>query len=249
MPTTGNVNHSQGRAMIFEMRQYLIERGRMNDNHDRMENHTPALLSKHGIRVIGRWSALAGPRMPLFCYIMEWKDFAEREASWASFYADPEWARIRAQTNAGSELVEGQELVFLRPSPAFEQVEADLDRRIGGVHQIITQKILVGQNNAVTDFLSTTYLPRLRAAGAHVIGVCDMISGPTMPNIVMLVAWPDEQAWWKGWRGFQNDAELLEGFRKQRAELGTTLFGTSDTFVLEPASYALPFASLRTRPN
>jgi NIPSNAP len=235
--------------MIFEMRQYLIERGRINDNHDRMQNHLPPLLAKHGIRVIGRWVALSGPRMPLFCYIMEWNDFGEREACWAAFYADPEWARVRAATNAGSELVEGQELVFLRPNPAFRQVDADLNRCIGGLHQIITQKTLIGQNPALADFLSATYFPRLRAAGAHIIGACDLISGPGMPATVMLFAWPDETVWAKGWRDFQNDAELLDAFRKQRAQYGTTLFGSNDTFLLDPAAYALPFASLRTRPR
>jgi hypothetical protein len=233
--------------MIFEMRQYQIDRGRMDDNHARMRDHLPPLLQKHGVRVVGRWVALSGPRMPLFCYIMEWRDFAEREACWGAFYADPEWPRIRAATNAGSELVEGQELVFLQPHPSFEQVDAELNRRVGGVHQIVTQKIAIGRNPAVVAFLRDTYLPRLRAAGAHVIGVCDMISGPGMPNIVMIFAWEDEKSWFHGWREFQNDPEVLASFSAQRAEFGRTLFGSNDTFLLEPAAYAPPFASLRTR--
>jgi hypothetical protein len=235
--------------MFFEMRQYLIDRGRMADNHERMREHVPPLLTKHGIRVVGRWGALSGPRMPLFCYVMEWADLNERDERWAAFYADPEWARLRAATNAGSELVQGQELVFLRPNAAFDQIDADLDRRIGGVHQIVTQRILIGQNAKLADFLRSTYLPALRAAGAHVIGVCDAVSGPVMPNIVMFVAWPTEQAWWDGWRSFQDDPKIVEAFRRQRAEFGAALLGPSDTFVLEPAPYALPFASLRTRPR
>jgi len=139
--------------------------------------------------------------------------------------------------------------VCARPNPAFRQVDADLDRRIGGLHQIITQKTMVGQNPALADFLSATYFPRLRAAGAHIIGACDLISGPGMPATVMLFAWPDETAWVRGWRHFQDDTELLDAFRRQRAQYGTTLFGSSDTYLLEPASYALPFASLRTRPR
>jgi hypothetical protein len=233
--------------MIFEMRQYLIDRGRMNDSHARMRDYLPPLLEKHGIRVVGRWSALSGPRMPLFCYIMEWPDHAEREARWGAFYADPEWVRVRAATNAGSELVEGQELVFLQPHASFAQVDADLARRVGGVHQIVTQKIAIGQNPAIAAFLRDIYLPRLRAAGGHVIGVCDTISGPGMPNIVMLFAWEDEKSWFRGWREFQNDPVLLEAFAAQRAAFGRALFGANDTFLLEPAAYALPFASLRTR--
>jgi len=68
-----------------------------------------------------------------------------------------------------------------------------------------------------------------------------------MPNIVMLFAWDDEKAWLRGWRGFQNDPAVLDAFAAQRAQFGRTLFGSNDTFLLEPAAYALPFASLRTR--
>jgi hypothetical protein len=232
--------------MIYELRQYTIERGRMNDNHDRMANFNIELFRKHGVNAVARWAAVAGPRMPLFCYLMQWKSFEEREAAWGSFYADPEWAKVRTATNAGSEMVENYDLLFLRPHVAFRQVDADLGRKIGGVHQIIVQKIMPGQNPAVAKFLSAIFLPRLRAAGAHVIGVCDVVSGQHLPSIVMIIAWKDEQSWWEGWRAFQNDPELLAAYRKQRADLQTTLFGTSETIVLEPAPYALPTASLQT---
>jgi hypothetical protein len=233
--------------MIFEMRQYSIERGRMHENHERMKNHLPALFDRHGMRVVGSWTAQSGPRMPAFCYILEWQDLAVREASWLAFYADPETAEILAATALGGSPVEVHELAFLRPNPAFEGAAADFERRIDGIHQIIIQRVRAGRVKAVVAFLAATYLPRLRAAGAHVIGVCDMISGRSMPNVVMFLAWPDERAWWRGWRAFQDDLEVRDAFQAQRAGLGTTLFGMSEIFVLEPAPYALPFASLRTR--
>lgn len=233
--------------MIFEMRQYFIERGRMADNHARMREHLPSLLGKHGIKVVGRWVAVSGPRQPMFCYIMRWKDFAERERCWGSFYADPEWARVRALTNDGSELVEGQELVFLKPNSAFQPEDSDLDRTIGGVHQLINQRHLVGRNPEVIEFLKNVWIPRLKAAGGHIIGICDTVSGPMMPNIVSLIAWPDAESYWNNWRAFNEDPELIAAFRDQRKRIGTTLFTSSDSFLMEPASYALPCASLLDR--
>lgn len=235
--------------MIYELRQYLTERGRMVDQHDRMKNHTPSLLEKHGVRVVGRWAALSGPRMPSYLYVMEWRDFAEREACWASFYADPEWARVRAQTNAGSEMVEENNLSFLRPNSAFIQDEGAGDQRIAGLHQLITQKILPGQNPAVAAFLDKTYLPRVREAGARVIAVCDMISGPTLPALVILIAWSDEAAWRSGWQRFEADPAMIKAYQAQRESLGTTLFGGYESLLLEPASYALPVASFRHSPR
>jgi len=235
--------------MIYEMRHYLMDRGRMNDNHDRMENHTPALLRKHGVNVIGRWAALTGPGMPMFCYIMEWEDFAEREAAWGGFYADPEWPRIRTATNAGSEMVQENKLTFMRPNPVFRQVDSERDARGGGLHQLIVQKTAIGLTGAVNDFLAETWLPRVQAAGARVLGLCDVISGPPMPSVVTLLSWPDETAWFRGWRAFENDPAVIAAYAEQRRTHGQALLGAAETWLMEPAAYALPVASLRTSPR
>ncbi|MCV0394936.1 MAG: NIPSNAP family protein [Rhizobiaceae bacterium] len=235
--------------MLYEMRQYLIDRGRLDDNHARMRDHTPPLLEKHGVEVAGRWAALAGPRTPMFCYIMEWRDFAEREKAWGAFYADPEWPQVRAATNAGSEMVQENHLFYMRPNPAFRQEEGDSRRRLGGVHQITVQKIAIGQNPAVADFLGSTYIPRLEAAGAHVIGICDLVSGPGLPAIVSIVAWPDAATWLAGGRAFESDGAMRAAYQKQRDTLGATLLGSAETIVADPAPYALPYASLRTSPR
>jgi hypothetical protein len=235
--------------MLYEMRQYLIDRGRVDDNRDRMENHTPPLLERHGVTVAGRWTALGGPRAPMFCYIMEWSDFAEREAAWGRFYADPDWAKARAATNAGSEMVQENHLVYMRPHAIFRQEDGDSQRRVGGLHQIVVQKTAIGQNGALADFLGSTYLPRLKAAGGHVIGLCDVVSGPAMPAIVTLTAWPDAKAWHDGNLAFESDPAMREAYRKQRETLGLTLLGSADVIVAQPAPYALPYSSLRTAPR
>ena len=230
--------------MIFEMRQYFVARGRMADARDRMQNHLPGLFAKHRIRVAASWSVVAGPRLPIFCYIMQWVDLAEREASWAAFYADPEWARIRALTNAGSELVEGQELVFLRPHPALPLHSGAAPGRAGGLHQLIVQRVLVGRNAEVTGFLHDTYLPRLRAAGAEIMGLFDVLSGPGMPGIVLCIAWTDESAWRRGWAAFEADEQVNAAQWHQRKAFGAALFGISDIFLMEPDPHALPYSSL-----
>lgn len=235
--------------MLYEMRQYLIDRGRMDDNHDRMKNHTPALLARHGVHVAGRWAAVAGPRSPMFCYIMEWTGFEEREKAWGAFYGDPEWPTVRSATNAGSEMVQENHLLFMRPNPAFRQEEGDSRRRIGGLHQIIVQKIAIGQNAAVADFMGSTYVPRVTEAGAHVVGICDVVSGPGLPAIVTILAWPDERAWLAGTRAFESDSVMRDAYRSQREASGATLLGPAEVILGIPTDYELPYASFRTSPR
>lgn len=231
--------------MIYELRQYTIDRGRIADNHERMRVHNPPLLERHGIDVVGRWSVLAGPVTPMFCYLMEWRDFTQREAAWASFYADPDWAKVRTGTNGGFEMVEANDTSFLRPNPIFAGSSDPLRPVLGGVHQLLLHRTAIGQTAAVNAFLRDLWLPRAVAAGAAVIGVLDAVSGPAMPVTATLLAWPDETAWRDGWRRFENDGELAAEWNRQRRELGRTLLGPATTLLLEPADYALPVAMLR----
>jgi hypothetical protein len=231
--------------MLYEFRQYVIERGRMNDNHDRMANYNIELFRKNGVNAVGRWTTIAGPRMPLFCYLMQWQDSAERERCWGSFYADPEWATVRAKTNAGNEMVERNDLFLMTPNSAFKPNVEDFNRTIGGVHQILIQQTVPGQNPKIADFLSNIYLPALRREGCHVIGVCDLAAGPALPTIVLFLAWKSPEAWWNGWQKFTDSPEVVAAFSEQRKHLGASLFRTCDNFVLAPAPYALPVAGLK----
>ena len=88
--------------MIFELRFYSVTHGRMADANSRFTDYFPSLFPRHGVVCVGAWNALAGPGAPRFAYLLAYADFARREAVWASFYGDPEWTRIRAETNAGT---------------------------------------------------------------------------------------------------------------------------------------------------
>jgi hypothetical protein len=52
--------------MIYELRLYSVAPGRMADVHTRFNDHFPALFRKHGVNLVGRWHAVAGPDAPRF---------------------------------------------------------------------------------------------------------------------------------------------------------------------------------------
>ncbi|MWB78201.1 hypothetical protein GLS40_09210 [Pseudooceanicola sp. 216_PA32_1] len=233
--------------MLYELRQYLVDRGRTIHNHRRMHDHLPPLLARHGVTVAGRWDALAGPRYPMFCYIMEWTDHAERDAAWGSFYADPEWARIRSETNDGFEMIQENRLQFLKPNaalcpdgPSFTGPES--------LHQLVVHKTAIGRTGEVNAFLADTWLPHVQAAGAGVMGVCDLLSGPDMPAVVMFLNWENEAAWRRGWRDFTLGAPMVTAYDAQRAELGMTLLDRGEVVLMEPLPGLPPQAKLRTAP-
>jgi hypothetical protein len=220
--------------MIYELRLYSVAPGRMVDVHTRFNDYFPALFKRHEVPLVGRWNAVAGPDAPRFVYLMAYRDYAHREAVWASFYADPEWWRIRAETNAGHEMVEHPDLFFMKPNPAWVP-EGLGDVAVGGLHELVQQQIAPGQNANANAFLQETWLPAIRTAGGRVLAVWDMAAGSGMQKIVLLHAWPDAATWHAGRQAMDRSTEMDAVFGEQRRKYGTALFLRSEVNLLDPA--------------
>jgi hypothetical protein len=220
--------------MLYELRLYSVTQGRMADVHSRFTDHLPALFTRHGVNCVGAWTALAGPNAPRFVYLMAYRDYAHREAVWASFYTDPEWMRVRTETNAGHEMVERHDLFFLKPNAAWQVASTPAAESVGGLHELVLQQIAPGQNAAANEFMTTTYLPLLRESGARTLGVFDMASGSGMQQVVMLHAWADALAWRNGRLAIEAASSLRQAFTAQRQKLGQPFFGRCEVNLLEP---------------
>ncbi|MGE0330228.1 MAG: NIPSNAP family protein [Ramlibacter sp.] len=229
--------------MIYELRFYSVAPGRMDDVHERFGTHLPALFERHGVNCVGRWSAVAGPDAPRFVYLLAYRDYAHREAVWAGFYQDADWWRVRADTNAGHEMVERHDLFFLKPNAAWV-APAQGDAPVAGLHELVQQQVAPGRNADANKFLADIYLPLLREAGAQVMGVFDMAAGSGMQKIVLLYAWPDAAAWHAGRRRIEADAGLRSELARQRSEAGTTFFERAEVNLLDPAPGAVIRAGL-----
>ena len=84
--------------MIYELRVYRTVPGRLPDLLARFTNHTLAIWERHGIRHVGFWTTLVGESGYDLTYMLAWDSLAERDAKWTAFLNDPEWLRVRAET-------------------------------------------------------------------------------------------------------------------------------------------------------
>jgi NIPSNAP len=167
-----------------ELRIYRVAAGRARDMEQRVQDDLRTLFPKHGIRPLASWSTLASPVSPALVYLTPWRNMNQRSTSWAGFYGDPEWAEIRARTNAGSELVESYEVMFVRAlTPWVGGVEDT------GFSELIIQSTAIGETVALAAELNEHSIPLLTAAGACVHGVFDMLSGRALPSLTMFLGW------------------------------------------------------------
>ena len=237
-------------AMIYELRLYSVAPGRMADVHARFDVHLPVLFERHRVNCVGRWTAIAGPDAPRFVYLIAYQDYVQREAVWANFYQDADWWRIRAETNAGHEMVERHDLYFIKPNMAWTELEsASAFDNVEGLHELVQQQVAPGQTAAVNEFMNQIWLPKLQEAGARVLGIFDMAAGSGMQKGVLLYAWKNAAAWHEGHRKLEADVSLRAELAKQRQMLGTTLFLRSEVNLLEPSPSIKILAGLGRHPK
>ena len=90
--------------MIYEYRVYETLPGKLPALHARFRDHTIKIFERHGIQNIGYWTSSVGDYSNRLIYIVAFEDEGQRERAWASFQADPEWQRIRAESEVDGPL-------------------------------------------------------------------------------------------------------------------------------------------------
>jgi hypothetical protein len=83
--------------MIYELRIYETVPGRLPALNDRFANHTLGFFKGHGIHVVGFWTEDIGTSNQLV-YMLGFDSLADREKKWAAFQADPDWNRVRSES-------------------------------------------------------------------------------------------------------------------------------------------------------
>jgi hypothetical protein len=100
---------------VQEWRVYDAVPGRLPDLHTRFATHTLGLFAKHGITSIGYWTEVFGTSNRLV-YMLGYPSLGDREKSWASFQADPDWQQARAASEKHGPLVAKVYSCILRPT-------------------------------------------------------------------------------------------------------------------------------------
>jgi NIPSNAP len=104
-----------GSTRVFELRTYTTAPGKLDTLNARFRNHTLALFKKHGMEVVGFWEPVdkdagAGEKL---VYVLAHSSRAAAEASWKAFRADPEWVRVKAESEKDGAVLTKIESVFL----------------------------------------------------------------------------------------------------------------------------------------
>jgi NIPSNAP len=102
---------------VYELRLYNVNEGKMDALKARFGDHVDAIFRRHNMKSIGYWSPEDAPdSQNLLIYILEHPSRQEAEKNWAAFQADPEWQKVKAESEANGKLVDHIDHYFMDPT-------------------------------------------------------------------------------------------------------------------------------------
>lgn len=105
---------AQDGAAVFELRVYHAAEGRLPALLARFRDHTVGLFTKHGIVSVAYWTPLDEPaKSNTLYYLLKFPSRDEAAKRWKAFQDDPEWVRVKTESEASGKIVEKIDSTFL----------------------------------------------------------------------------------------------------------------------------------------
>ena len=102
---------------VYELRMYHVNDSKTEALQTRFRDHTDALFKKHNMKSVGYWVPEDAPSSQnLFIYILEHPSREEAKKNWAEFQADPEWKKVKAESEKNGPLVDHIDSYFMDPT-------------------------------------------------------------------------------------------------------------------------------------
>lgn len=100
-------NAKQSATTVYELRVYHAAPGKLGELLARFRDHTNKLFEKHGMKAIAYWTPVDEPeRGNMLIYILQHPSREAAVANWKSFQDDPEWKRVKEESEANGKLAE-----------------------------------------------------------------------------------------------------------------------------------------------
>jgi len=111
------VGGSKNTQHVYELRMYHVNEGKIDALIARFGDHTDAIFRRHNMKSIGFWRPQDEPySQNLFVYILEHPSREEARKNWAAFQADPEWRKVKADSETNGVLANHIDSYFMDPT-------------------------------------------------------------------------------------------------------------------------------------
>jgi hypothetical protein len=112
--TTDSVSAQQESTRVFELRTYTTPDGKLDQLNTRFRDHTRQIFDRHNMTSIGYWTPIDTPNT--LVYILAHSSVDEAKKNWDAFRADPEWQKVKAESETQGLTGIKVESRFLKPT-------------------------------------------------------------------------------------------------------------------------------------
>src|SRR5580658_9194343 len=104
---------------VFELRIYTANEGKLEALKARFRDHTTAIFKKHHMEVVGYWTPQSDdPKSKdTFIYILAHPSREAATKNWKDFGEDPEWVKVKADSEKNGLLVKKVDSTFMDALP------------------------------------------------------------------------------------------------------------------------------------
>jgi hypothetical protein len=104
----------QAETMVYELRVYHAAAGKLEELLARFRDHTAGLFEKHGMKIIAYWTPVDEPEKDnILVYILQHPSREAARANWKAFQDDPEWKRVKEESEANGKLADKIDSTYL----------------------------------------------------------------------------------------------------------------------------------------
>ncbi|PLK43399.1 NIPSNAP family protein [Emticicia sp. TH156] len=193
----------------YEMRIYYCEPGKLPDLLNRFRNHTTKLFEKHGMTNVGYWVPITNEKNALY-YVLSYPDKEARDASWKAFGADPEWKKVREESEKNGKIVAKVESIFMNTTDFSPSVKT----RKKNPERVFELRIYTADNGKLDDLLARFRNHTLKLFKKHgmenVVYWKSIEKEGTQPRLVYLLAHKSEAAGKASFDAFRNDPKWVK---------------------------------------
>ena len=98
-------------TLVYELRTYTCNPGKLPALHDRFKNHTLKLFEKHGMKNVMYWTP--NDKEDTLIYVVAHQSREAADQSWKDFVADPDWKAAYAESIKDGKLVKKVERQYM----------------------------------------------------------------------------------------------------------------------------------------
>ncbi len=202
--------------MLYELRQYDVAAGKLPALLNRFGSFTVHKWKDYGFRLFGFWTPVVGEKSSQVVYMWGWESYEERTKKNAAWRADPERAKVWAESEKDGPLVNRVVNRLLEPTP-FSQTETGealppLDGRSPYLFELREYQAMPQKITNITDRFGNFTVGAFKQHGFRQVGYWHSRIGGNDHQLIYMLAWESFEERMKKFGAFGADPDRARVF-------------------------------------